>query len=108
MSVGDSNKSKYGGVAELAGRLSNFSGEVAATAARFFRKGSLGLMGGIGNLDLEAVLFMVLDDKEEQVMEEVKLRRFGSVEVVVVVVEAAQSGGGRRRMAAMSGFGVVG
>ncbi|OWM72388.1 hypothetical protein CDL15_Pgr018273 [Punica granatum] len=48
MSFGESNRSTYGGVSELTGRLSSVSGEVAATDANLDRKGSLGFIGGIG------------------------------------------------------------
>lgn len=50
MSLGESNKSKYGGVSEFTGRLRNASGDVAATDASFERNGSLGLTGGMGIL----------------------------------------------------------
>lgn len=48
--------SKYGRVSELAGRLRIASGFVAATEASFFRKGSLGLSGGMGILALLLLL----------------------------------------------------
>lgn len=50
MRVGESKTSKYGGVSGLTGRLRNFSGDLAATEASLERKGSLGLMGGMGIL----------------------------------------------------------
>lgn len=48
MRVGDSKISKNGGVSEFTGRLSNFSGELAATEASLDKNGSLGFIGGIG------------------------------------------------------------
>lgn len=50
MSFGDSKRSRYGGTSEFTGRLSNVSGEDAATDASLERKGSLGFIGGIGIL----------------------------------------------------------
>ena len=50
MSLGESNKSKYGGVSELTGRLRSVSGEEAAMEASFDKKGSLGFIGGMGIL----------------------------------------------------------
>lgn len=56
MSLGDSNKSKYGGVLELTGRFRSVSGELSATEASFDRNGSLGLSGGNGILALALAL----------------------------------------------------
>ena len=50
MSLGESNKSKYGGVSVLTERLRSVSGEEAATEASFERNGSLGFIGGMGIL----------------------------------------------------------
>lgn len=63
MSFGDSNKSKYGGDSELTGRLSNVSGEVAATEASLDKKGSFGFKGGIG------ILALVLAFMEQRVLQ---------------------------------------
>lgn len=72
MSFGASNKSKNGGVSELTGRLSNASGELAATEASLDKKGSFGLTGGIGTLALDLAFmehrvlkFLSLTDGEE-------------------------------------------
>lgn len=50
MSLGESNKSKYGGVSALTERLRRFSGAEAATEASFERNGSFGFKGGMGIL----------------------------------------------------------
>lgn len=50
ISLGDSNKSKNGGVSGLAELLRSASGEEEATEASFERKGSLGFIGGMGIL----------------------------------------------------------
>ena len=50
MSLGESNKSKYGSVSGLTERLRSVSGEEAATEASFERNGSLGFIGGMGIL----------------------------------------------------------
>lgn len=47
MSFGDSKRSRYGGISELTGQLSNDPGEVVATDASLERKGSLRLTGGM-------------------------------------------------------------
>lgn len=59
MSVGDSKRSKYGGVSELTGRLRSFSGELAATDASLERNGSLGFSGGNGAL----ILFLPISEQ---------------------------------------------
>lgn len=50
MSLGESNKSKYGGVSGLTERLRSVSGEEEATEVSFERKGTLGFIGGMGIL----------------------------------------------------------
>lgn len=57
MSLGVSKRSRNGGESEPEGRSRKLSGEFAATEASLERKGSLGLIGGIGIL-AEQVGFM--------------------------------------------------
>lgn len=52
MRVGESKTSRNGGVSEFLGLLRSVSGEVAAREASLDRKGSLGLIGGMGILAL--------------------------------------------------------
>lgn len=75
MSLGESYKSRNGGVSEFLGLLRSVSMDVAATEASLDKKGSLGLRGGVGIL----VLFIALklgrledgreDDEEQQIDE---------------------------------------
>lgn len=52
MRVGESKTSRNGGISEFLGLLRSVSGEVAAREASLDRKGSLGLIGGMGILAL--------------------------------------------------------
>lgn len=76
MSLGSSNKSKYGRESEFwTGRFSKVSGELAATELSLERNGSLGFIGGMGILTFAFALmeqkaanfrvFLALSDDEE-------------------------------------------
>lgn len=92
MSLGESKRSRKGRESEPEGRWRSLSGEVAATEASLERKGSLGLIGGIGIL-AEHVGFMeqwvlkigrVVDGEDEDGMEEA----MGSWREAAMAVEA--------------------
>lgn len=76
MSWGESKTSKNGGVSGFLGLLRRVSGEVAAREARRDRKGSLGLIGGMGILALLITLKLrrlggcTTEAEEEQQREE--------------------------------------
>lgn len=69
MRIGESNISKYGGVSEFTGRLSSFSGELAATEASLDKNGSLGFIGGIGILALLRELSVAQGLKRQRLMD---------------------------------------
>lgn len=89
MSVGESKTSKNGGVSEFLGLLSSVSGEVAAREASLDRKGSLGLIGGMGILELLVALQVGRLEKctaeadEEQLRDEAMgIRRQLAIEIL--------------------------
>ena len=72
--------SRYGGVSAFNGRAISLSGDCAATEASFERKGSLGLIGGIGilaaALTRKAFEFLLPDEFTERGGEERGSREF--------------------------------